>query len=296
MYGTPRRSRRRRSRCRSAWPRPRRRRRRRPRASRPRPRKPSRSSTARRGSSARRGTRPRRPRPAPTPPRRARKPPTASSPKRARRWPSSSANGRPSWRNARPRSRRSRRRRTRRGRRASASPSSRRSSPRETESFARRSGPRPRRGRARGRGGGGGGRERRAPRRGACARAAARRDNAGLQEVLRKQADLAERAQESYQTSLRGFRDAAVAAAKDASSVADVAALVFAGGAGSLRAAAAETAAARARATCVEIKQCVGCDAVLASGEEPALPRHRAGVASMAGRTTRRFSTKGVKF
>ena len=53
-----------------------------------------------------------------------------------------------------------------------------------------------------------------------------------------------------------------MAAAKDASSVADVAALVFAGGAGSLRAAAAETAAARAAAdawTCVEIKQCVGC-------------------------------------
>ena len=52
---------------------------------------------------------------------------------------------------------------------------------------------------------------------------------------------------------------------------------------------------------CVEIKQCVGCTrqfftksylgddaAVLApsSGEEPASPRHRAGVASMAGRTT----------
>ena len=37
---------------------------------------------------------------------------------------------------------------------------------------------------------------------------------------------------------------------------------------------------------CVEINQCVGCDdaAVLArsSGEEPASPRHRAGVASMA--------------
>ena len=57
---------------------------------------------------------------------------------------------------------------------------------------------------------------------------------------------------------------------------------------------------------CVEIKQCVGCarqfftksflgddPAVLArsSGEEPALPRHRAGVASMAGRSARRFST-----
>ena len=57
---------------------------------------------------------------------------------------------------------------------------------------------------------------------------------------------------------------------------------------------------------CVEINQCVGCTrpfftksflgddaAVLArlSGEEPASPRHRAGVASMAWRTTRRFST-----
>ena len=54
--------------------------------------------------------------------------------------------------------------------------------------------------------------------------------------------------------------------------------------------------------TCVEINQCVGCTrqfftksflgddaAVLArsSGEEPASPRHRAGVASMAWRTTR---------
>ena len=53
---------------------------------------------------------------------------------------------------------------------------------------------------------------------------------------------------------------------------------------------------------CVEINQCVGCTrqfftksflgidvAVLgpASGEEPASPRHRAGVASMARRTTR---------
>ena len=53
--------------------------------------------------------------------------------------------------------------------------------------------------------------------------------------------------------------------------------------------------------TCVEINRCVGCTrqfftksylgddaAVLApsSGEEPASPRHRAGVASMAGRTT----------
>ena len=58
--------------------------------------------------------------------------------------------------------------------------------------------------------------------------------------------------------------------------------------------------------TCVEINQCVGCTrqfftksflgddaAVLArsSGEEPASPRHRAGVASMAWRTTRRFGT-----
>ena len=57
---------------------------------------------------------------------------------------------------------------------------------------------------------------------------------------------------------------------------------------------------------CVEINQCVGCTrqffsksflgddaAVLARsrGEEPASPRHGAGVASMAWRTTRRFST-----
>ena len=57
---------------------------------------------------------------------------------------------------------------------------------------------------------------------------------------------------------------------------------------------------------CVEINQCFGCTrqfftksprgdgaSVLArsSGEEPASPRHRAGVASMAWRTTRRFST-----
>ena len=57
----------------------------------------------------------------------------------------------------------------------------------------------------------------------------------------------------------------------------------------------------------VEINQCVGCTrqffasksflgddaAVLAppSADEPASPRHRAGVASMAWRTTRRFST-----
>ena len=62
---------------------------------------------------------------------------------------------------------------------------------------------------------------------------------------------------------------------------------------------AANAAIARA---CVEINQCVGCTrqfftksflgddaAVLArsSGEEPASPRHRAGVASMAWRTTR---------
>ena len=65
----------------------------------------------------------------------------------------------------------------------------------------------------------------------------------------------------------------------------------------------AEAAAAAADA-CVEINQRVGCTrqfftksflgddvAVLArsSGEEPASPRHRAGVASMAWRTTRRF-------
>jgi hypothetical protein len=57
---------------------------------------------------------------------------------------------------------------------------------------------------------------------------------------------------------------------------------------------------------CVEINQCVGCTrqfftksflgddaAVLArwSGEEPASPRHRAGVASTAWRSTRRFKT-----
>ena len=57
---------------------------------------------------------------------------------------------------------------------------------------------------------------------------------------------------------------------------------------------------------CVEINECVGCTrqcftkssldenaAVPApsSGDEPAPPRHRAGVASMAWRTTRRFST-----
>ena len=41
--------------------------------------------------------------------------------------------------------------------------------------------------------------------------------------------------------------------------------------------------------TCVEINQCVGC--IPSSGEEPASPRHRAGVASMAWRSTRRFST-----
>ena len=57
---------------------------------------------------------------------------------------------------------------------------------------------------------------------------------------------------------------------------------------------------------CVEINQCVGCtrkffiksflgdDAAVpapSNGDEPAPPRHRAGVASMAWRTTRRFST-----
>ena len=67
----------------------------------------------------------------------------------------------------------------------------------------------------------------------------------------------------------------------------------------------AEAAAAAADA-CVEINQCVGCTrqfftksflgddvAVLSrlSGEEPASPRHRAGVASMAWRSTRRFRT-----
>ena len=49
--------------------------------------------------------------------------------------------------------------------------------------------------------------------------------------------------------------------------------------------------------TCVEINQCVGCsflgddaaDLARSSGEEPASPRHRAGVASMAWRSTRRF-------
>ena len=53
--------------------------------------------------------------------------------------------------------------------------------------------------------------------------------------------------------------------------------------------------------SCVETNQSVGCtksflgDDVAAlgpsSGEEPTSPRHRAGVASMAWRTTRRFST-----
>ena len=62
--------------------------------------------------------------------------------------------------------------------------------------------------------------------------------------------------------------------------------------------------------SCVEINQCVGCTrhfftksflgddaAVLArsSGEEPASPRHRAGVASMAWRSARRFSTNVPK-
>ena len=41
-------------------------------------------------------------------------------------------------------------------------------------------------------------------------------------------------------------------------------------------------------ACCVEINRCVGC---MSSGEEPASPRHRAGVASMAWRSTRRFRT-----
>ena len=68
-----------------------------------------------------------------------------------------------------------------------------------------------------------------------------------------------------------------------------------------------ESAAAYADVVdCVEINQCVGCirqfftksflgdgAAVLAPSrkEEPASPRHRAGVASMAWRSTRRFST-----
>ena len=48
--------------------------------------------------------------------------------------------------------------------------------------------------------------------------------------------------------------------------------------------------------SCVEINQCVGCTLqfftkLFLSGEERAPPRHRAGVASMAWRTTRRFST-----
>ena len=58
--------------------------------------------------------------------------------------------------------------------------------------------------------------------------------------------------------------------------------------------------------TCVEINRCVGCTrqfftksflgddaAALApsGGEEPTSPRHRAGVASMAWRSTRRIST-----
>ena len=67
----------------------------------------------------------------------------------------------------------------------------------------------------------------------------------------------------------------------------------------------AEAAAAAADA-CVEINQRVGCtrqfftksflgddaaDLARSSGEEPASPRHRAGVASMAWRSTRRFRT-----
>ena len=54
---------------------------------------------------------------------------------------------------------------------------------------------------------------------------------------------------------------------------------------------------------CVEINQCVGSflgddAAVLArsSGEEPAPPRHRAGIASMAWRTTRLQHERAVKF
>ena len=43
---------------------------------------------------------------------------------------------------------------------------------------------------------------------------------------------------------------------------------------------------------CVEINQCVGCTVLASSsGEEPASPRHRAGAASMAWLSTRRFST-----
>ena len=58
----------------------------------------------------------------------------------------------------------------------------------------------------------------------------------------------------------------------------------------------AKDACAAAKASiCVEINQCVGCDdaAVLApsSGEEPVSPRHRAGIASTAWRSTRRFRT-----
>ena len=43
---------------------------------------------------------------------------------------------------------------------------------------------------------------------------------------------------------------------------------------------------------CVETNQCVGCTALApSSGEEPTSPRHRAGVASMAWRSTRRLRT-----
>ena len=50
---------------------------------------------------------------------------------------------------------------------------------------------------------------------------------------------------------------------------------------------------------CVKINQCVGdgddaAALVPSSGEEPASPRHRAGVASMAWRSTRRFSTSRI--
>ena len=45
-------------------------------------------------------------------------------------------------------------------------------------------------------------------------------------------------------------------------------------------------------------KSCLGDDAAVlapSSGEEPALPRHRAGVASMAWRSTRRFRTNASR-
>ena len=52
----------------------------------------------------------------------------------------------------------------------------------------------------------------------------------------------------------------------------------------------ATSALAPSVGSCVETNQCVGCTAAVlapSSGEEPASPRHRAGVASMAWRTTR---------